>query len=170
MSEAFDPEDWADEVRKQLGKDHVGPPCYILLSKETGEVQETDFLGLVAWRAADEEATRIDWTDVPLPGGKVGAVSTVFLGFDAGHRDADDRPPRLFETMVRGESIYSDKKSAAANVQEARENHARWVRVLQAEAEGKASDEAHADLGLEDLLAMLGLAIEHGRAEGNGLG
>jgi hypothetical protein len=88
----------------------------------------------------------------------------VFLGIDHAHGKHEDPPPEpvLFETMVLGESEYACKASKACTIAEARENHARWLRVLHAEAAGLQSDEARADPSIEDLMGMLGLLLQAG--------
>ncbi len=163
--EGPDYEAMAEQIRRRM-PERPRLDCYILLNKETGEVRPTDMLGLSFWRAAREEfgedPTRIAWDDVPLADGKVGSVSTVFLGFDCHTREPDELPA-LYETMVWGESVYLNRKSMARTVQEARENHARWMRVLQAEALGQNSEEAVADPDLNDLLGMLGFLLQSGR-------
>jgi hypothetical protein len=162
-------EELADQVRRQLPaaqqRGHSQHDCCILLDKETGEVKPTDLLGLCAWRSCAEEAgedpMRIALDHVRLPGGRVGTVSTVFLGVDHGPRRQDPpAPPILFETMVRGESDHAGKASKACTVTQARDNHARWLRVLQAEAAGLQSPEARADPGLEELFGLLGLLLQ----------
>jgi hypothetical protein len=165
-----DYEELADEIRRQMPADSRMADrqdgCYILLDRETGEVKPTDMIGLCAWRTCAQEGgedpTRIALDQVPLPGGRVGRVSTVFLGIDHAHNRYDDPPPPpvLFETMIFGDSDYADKASRACTVAEARENHARWLRVLQAEAAGLPSDETQADPSLEDLIGMLGMLLQ----------
>jgi hypothetical protein len=171
-------EELADQVRRLMPQTHQGadsrPDCYILLDRETGEVKPTDLLGLSLWRScaaqAGEDPTRIALDHVQLPGGRVGMVSTVFLGIDHAHgrHNEPPPPPLLFETMVRGESVHADKASKACTIAEARENHARWLRVLQAEAAGQQSPEATADPGLEDLLGMLQMLLQMPSPEENG--
>jgi hypothetical protein len=87
-----------------------------------------------------------------------------------GHRSHDDPPPPpvLFETMVLGESDHAGKASKARTLTEARQNHARWLRVLQAEANGLPSDEAQADPSLEELFGLLGLLLEAPQQRVNG--
>jgi hypothetical protein len=170
MTEANMFQRWADAAREHANRTgHQSSLAgYILKDKTTGEVEKTDLPGHFAWRGQCEESgedpCRIDLTNVDLPGGKVGSVSTVFLGLDA--RESD--PPRIFETLVQGDSIYCGKYSRAASIAEAREHHARWVRVLQAEAQGQASEEYQADMGIEEMVGLLGLLLHASKSEDGG--